>query len=73
VRLRCEPRAGPLPVLTAVHPVDPHERVTFRDGAGEATGLAAASVDLVICAQAFHWMRWARARAQVRLARCDVA
>jgi SAM-dependent methyltransferase len=27
-----------------------------RDGRGEATGLDAACADLVLCAQAFHWM-----------------
>jgi SAM-dependent methyltransferase len=35
----------------------PHERVTWREGAAESTGLAPASVDLVLCAQAFHWFR----------------
>ncbi len=29
----------------------------FRAGTGEATGLADASVDLVVCAQSFHWLR----------------
>lgn len=33
------------------------ERVTFRDGTAEATGLTDESVDLVLCAQAFHWFR----------------
>jgi SAM-dependent methyltransferase len=32
-----------------------HPRVTWRDGRAEATGLPGASVDLVLCAQAFHW------------------
>src|SRR5205814_3482627 len=36
---------------------EPHPRITWRAGTGEATGLEAASVDLVMCAQAFHWFR----------------
>ena len=35
----------------------PHEHVAWREGAAESTGLAAGSVDLVLCAQAFHWFR----------------
>ena len=35
----------------------PHPCVTWRVGTGEATGLDPGSVDLVVCAQAFHWMR----------------
>jgi len=35
----------------------PHPRVTWRDGTAEATGLEPGSVDLVTCAQAFHWFR----------------
>ncbi len=34
-----------------------HPNVTWIDGSGEATGLEAASVDLVLCAQAFHWFK----------------
>jgi SAM-dependent methyltransferase len=34
-----------------------HPRVEWREGTGEATGLPAASVDLVLVAQAFHWFR----------------
>src|SRR5262249_54074024 len=30
---------------------------TWHDGSGEATGLADSSVGVVVCAQAFHWMR----------------
>lgn len=33
----------------------PHSLVTWRDGTAESTGLDAASCDLVLCAQAFHW------------------
>jgi SAM-dependent methyltransferase len=36
---------------------EPHPRVTFVEGTAEATGLETASVDLVVCAQAFHWFR----------------
>ncbi|MCC6426537.1 MAG: class I SAM-dependent methyltransferase [Phycisphaerales bacterium] len=36
---------------------EPHPLVEWRDGAAEATGLDSASVDLVLCAQAFHWFR----------------
>jgi SAM-dependent methyltransferase len=36
---------------------EPHPGVTFVDGTAEATGLEAASVDLVLCAQAFHWFK----------------
>jgi SAM-dependent methyltransferase len=35
----------------------PHDGVEWRDGTAEATGLRDASVDLVLCAQAFHWFR----------------
>src|SRR5262249_9117848 len=33
----------------------PHPNVTQHDGTAEATNLPAGSVDLVVCAQAFHW------------------
>ncbi|MGH7725851.1 MAG: class I SAM-dependent methyltransferase [Candidatus Eiseniibacteriota bacterium] len=39
----------------------PHPLVTWREGTAEATGLEPASVDLVVCAQAFHWFRQAEA------------
>lgn len=31
--------------------------VEWREGTGEVTGLEDGSVDVVVCAQAFHWMR----------------
>lgn len=31
--------------------------IVYRQGTGEQTGLDDASVDLVVCAQAFHWLR----------------
>ncbi len=34
-----------------------HPLVEWRDGTGEATGLPQGSVALVVCAQAFHWMK----------------
>lgn len=45
---------------------EPHEGVTFVEGAAEATGLPAESVDLVVCAQAFHWFRPAEALREFR-------
>lgn len=33
----------------------PHPGVTFLEGTAEQTGLPDASVDLVVCAQSFHW------------------
>lgn len=36
---------------------EPHPGVEWRDGTAEATGLGDGSVDLVLCAQAFHWFR----------------
>jgi len=35
----------------------PHPRVSWHDGSAEATALPRESVDLVLCAQAFHWFR----------------
>jgi SAM-dependent methyltransferase len=35
----------------------PHPRITWRKGAGEATGLPDAGVGLVLYAQAFHWVQ----------------
>jgi ubiquinone/menaquinone biosynthesis C-methylase UbiE len=39
----------------------PHERIEWVSGTGEATGLREACVDLVVCAQAFHWFKPDRA------------
>jgi SAM-dependent methyltransferase len=36
---------------------EPVPGVVFRAGTAEATGLHGGSVDLVVCAQAFHWFR----------------
>lgn len=48
--------------VVAVEPVDamrariaPHERLRVQSGTAEATGLAVASLDALVCAQAFHW------------------
>jgi hypothetical protein len=50
------------PLVVAIEPngamrakAHEHERVLMEDGTAEATGLRDASVDLVVCAQAFHW------------------
>lgn len=43
-----------------------HPRIEWCDGTGEATGLDDASCDLVVCAQAFHWLDHARAVAEFR-------
>ena len=45
---------------------EPHPRVTWQDGVGEATGLPDACVDLVLSAQAFHWFRQDEAVAELR-------
>ncbi|HVZ93765.1 MAG TPA: class I SAM-dependent methyltransferase [Phycisphaerales bacterium] len=54
----------PGPVVHAIEPnaamrssAQPHPRITWRDGSGETTGLPDSCVDVVVCAQAFHWMR----------------
>lgn len=36
---------------------EPHPLITWHDATGESTGLAAASVHLITCAQAFHWLK----------------
>jgi SAM-dependent methyltransferase len=45
---------------------EPHPRVDFRPGTAEATGLKDASIDLVLCAQAFHWFDYAKALPELR-------
>ncbi len=42
----------------------PHPRIRWLDATGEHTDLGDASVDLVCCFQAFHWMRPAETRAE---------
>lgn len=41
-----------------------HERVEMREGTAEAAGLPDESIDLVLCAQAFHWFRQIEALAE---------
>jgi SAM-dependent methyltransferase len=43
---------------------EPHPHVEWRDGTAERTGLADASIDLALCAQAFHWFRAPEALAE---------
>ncbi len=50
---------------------EPHPLVVWREGTAEATGLAAEAVDLVLCAQAFHWFRQPEAIAEFRRVLCD--
>jgi len=48
----------------------PHPRVTYREATAEESGLADASVDLAVAAQAAHWFDWPRYVAEVaRVAR----
>lgn len=51
--------------VTAIEPNEPmrergalaaHPLIEWRDATGEATGLPDHSMDLVLCAQAFHWL-----------------
>lgn len=42
------------------------DRVLMEDGTAEATGLKDGSVDLVVCAQAFHWFDPPKAFAEFR-------
>lgn len=50
----------------AIHRLGPEPGFTAVDGSAEATGLADASVDLVLAAQAFHWFDLDRARVELR-------
>jgi SAM-dependent methyltransferase len=45
---------------------EPHPRVEYRVAPAEATGLPAASVDLVVAAQALHWFDFERFWPEVR-------
>lgn len=55
-----EPNAGMRAAAAA------HERVVWSDGTAEATGLREGSVDLVVCAQSFHWFERGAALAEFR-------
>ena len=44
----------------------PDPMIRWLDGTGERTGLDSASVALVLCAQAFHWLRADEALAEFR-------
>lgn len=51
-----EPNAGMREAgLAYSRELDGGERIEWRDATAEATGLADASVDLVLCAQSYHW------------------
>jgi SAM-dependent methyltransferase len=43
------------------HAAAPHPNVVWAAGRAEATGLASQAVDLVLCAQSFHWFQTADA------------
>lgn len=43
-----------------------HPRVEWREGTAEATGLPDGSIDLVLCAQSFHWFEPAGALREFR-------
>ena len=43
-----------------------HERVSFIDGTAEASSLPDGSVDIVLCAQSFHWFKPEPAIAEFR-------
>ena len=45
---------------------EPHERVLWQDGSAEATGLNDSSVNLLVCAQAFHWFNAPKAFSEFR-------
>lgn len=44
----------------------PHARVVYRQASAEATGAAAASADLIVVGQAFHWFQHDAFFAEVR-------
>lgn len=43
---------------------DPHPRVRFVQASAESTTLSSSSIDLIVCAQAFHWFRHSEALAE---------
>jgi SAM-dependent methyltransferase len=45
---------------------EPQAGIEWRDASAEATGLPGAAVDLVLCAQAYHWFRPAESLAEFR-------
>ncbi len=47
----------PNEAMREVGAADGNPRIEWRDGTGEKTGLGDTSVDLVLCAQAFHWFK----------------
>lgn len=70
-RLLAGPADRPGPRVEAIEPngpmraaAEPHPRIRWHDATGEATGLADRSVDAVVCAQAFHWLRAGEALAE---------
>lgn len=61
------------PLVVAVEPsaamrgkADPHDRVDWQEGTAEATGLRDGTLNLIVCAQSFHWFDRARALAEFR-------
>lgn len=52
------------PNLAMREGAEPHALVEWRHATGEATGLDGSSVDLILCAQAYHWMDPERACAE---------
>ena len=44
----------------------PHPRIEWRSGTGEATTIDASTLDLVLCAQSFHWFKAQTALAEFR-------
>jgi SAM-dependent methyltransferase len=49
-----------------LHHAMPHERITYRQGQADASGLDAASADAVTVAQALHWLPHDRFYGEVR-------
>lgn len=47
----------PNPAMLATGSAELDPRITWHNATGERTGLDDASVDLVLCAQSFHWLR----------------